>query len=53
MNLFTEALADENIDENIKAELIGIPAGKADEDHLEGQTELFHGTDASYTCCGK
>lgn len=41
--IFTEALANENI----KAELIEILAGKADEDHIEGQTELFPNDDVS------
>ena len=41
--IFTEALCDERI----KAELIDLIAGKADEDRLEGQTELFPGTDRS------
>ncbi len=35
--IFTEALANENI----KAELIEILEGKADEDRIEGQTEFF------------
>lgn len=39
--IFTEALGNENI----KAELIEILAGKAEEDHIEGQTELFPSTD--------
>lgn len=42
-DIFTEALANEKI----KAELIEILEGKAEEDHIEGQTELFPSGDAS------
>lgn len=41
--IFTEALSDERI----KAELIELIAGKAEEDRLEGQTELFPGSDTT------
>ncbi len=41
--IFTEALSNDNI----KAELIEILALKADEDRIEGQTELFDNADAS------
>ena len=41
--IFTEALNDERI----KAELIDIIAGKAEENKLDGQTELFPQNDAS------